>query len=135
MKRFIALLLVVACMGSALCFAEEKPTDTLGEFLGNLSATWDSLVKLAGEAGESVTVWANQAAEEIGKWMQNADIDIDMFIQENSAAIEQWLKTAGEEVNKAWDVVTHNSEHTQEEIRDALKTIEQSLEEISDKAQ
>ena len=79
-----------------------------------------------------VTAWAQGALNDLSawaddsgfnEWAQNVSQQVQAIIDENGPAVEAWLKSAGEEVNRAWDTLTHAERHTEEEVKDALETV------------
>lgn len=149
MKRI--LMLILLCMAVAAGALAEEPS-AADEFLANLSATWDSLVQMGGEAVDSAAQWVSEdlpgwvnddlpawidgAAQSIegwldgaGQWTQEAADNITAFIQENGPAVEAWLNQAGEDVRKAWDTLVNPGDHTGAEVEAAYDTVADALNE------
>lgn len=149
MKRI--LMLILLCMAIAAGALAEEPS-AADEFLANLSATWDSLVQMGGEAVDSAAQWVSEdlpgwvnddlpawidgAAQSIegwldgaGQWTQEAADNITAFIQENGPAVEAWLNQAGEDVRKAWDTLVNPGDHTGAEVEAAYDTVADALNE------
>lgn len=149
MKRI--LMLILLCMAVAAGALAEEPS-AADEFLANLSATWDSLVQMGGEAVDSASQWVSEdlpgwvnddlpawidgAAQSIegwldgaGQWTQEAADNITAFIQENGPAVEAWLNQAGEDVRKAWDTLVNPGDHTGAEVEAAYDTVADALNE------
>lgn len=149
MKRI--LMLILLCMAVAAGALAEEPS-AADEFLANLSATWDSLVQMGGEAVDSAAQWVSEdlpgwvnddlpawidgAAQSIegwldgaGQWTQEAADNITAFIQENGPAVEAWLNQAGEDVRNAWDTLVNPGDHTGAEVEAAYDTVADALNE------
>ena len=145
------LMLILLCMAIAAGALAEEPS-AADEFLANLSATWDSLVQMGGEAVDSAAQWVSEdlagwvnddvpawidgAAQAIegwldgaGQWTQEAADNITAFIQENGPAVEAWLNQAGEDVRKAWDTLVNPGDHTGAEVEAAYDTVADALNE------
>lgn len=157
MKRIlIALLLCVAI--ATPCLAEapsptEVPSSAADEFLTNLTATWNSLVKLGEETVDNVAnwvnndlanwvkndlpAWADNAAKSIqswigdaDKWTQEAAAKLQTFVEQNGPAVEAWLNQASADVQKAWETLNNPNAHTGEEVQQAYDTVMDTLQEV-----
>ena len=145
MKKQISVCLVLALLCALSIvpgMAEEAPTSPTEDFLNNLAATWDSLVRMGEEAEQNVQDWAANdlpdwaigAGESIeaffdkaGNWTEEAAANLQTFIEQNGPAVEAWLNQAGEDVRKAWDTLTNPESHTAEELESAYDTVTDSL--------
>lgn len=144
MKQMICVLCL--CILLPVCLAEgPKETSHTEEFLSHLSGAWDSLLGMAGDAGQ----WASGKAQDFSAWLEEVDLEqklkdwfdgsgiaewaqsradeIQAFIDENRPALEAWLDSAGENVQKAWDTIANAGEHTKEELAEAYDTLMDSL--------
>lgn len=99
-----------------------------------LGSTVDSVSAWAKESG--VTEWAQSAlndaavwADSTGmtQWAQDIEAQMKTMMEENGPAVEAWLKEAGEEVNRAWKVLSNADQHTVKEVREALQTLAGAL--------
>lgn len=97
MKK-IALILAVALVLPAAALAESSAD----EFLGNLSKTWDSFVRMAEDAGQSVsdwaaesgvTEWAEGAVNDLSAWAEG--VGLTLWAQETLAEINDWVEESG----------------------------------------
>lgn len=157
MKRIlIALLLSIVIVTPCLAEAPSStaaPSSAADEFLTNLSATWNSLVKLGEETANNVVnwvnndldnwlkndlpAWADNAAKSIqswigeaDKWTQDAAAKLQAFVEQNGPAVEAWLNQAGEDVQKAWETLNNPNAHTQEEVEQAYDAVMNTLQEV-----
>lgn len=91
MKR-IALILVIALALPAAALAESSAA---GEFLDNLSKTWDSFLHMAEDAGQSVSDWAAESG--VTEWAEGAVNDISAWAE--GVGLTQWAQDALTEIN------------------------------------
>ncbi len=157
MKR-ILIALLLSIVVAMPCLAEEpsptaEPSSTADEFLANLTATWNSLVKLGEETANNVTNWLNNdladwvkndlpdwadnAAKSIqswigdaDKWTQEAAARLQAFVEQNGPAVEAWLNQAGTDIQKAWETLNNPSAYTKDEVEQAYDTVMDNLQEV-----
>ena len=91
MKRTI-LILVICLVLSPVCFAEATPGE---QFLSNLSATWDSFLDMAEDAGNSVSEWANESG--VTEWVEGAVNDVAAWADESG--LTAWAQGALEDIS------------------------------------
>ena len=150
MKRILISLLL--CSLIATPGLAESTSSAADDFLANLSATWDSLVQLGGEAVDSASnwinndlpywinndlpIWADSASQSIqawlddaGKWTQDAAANLRTFVDENRPAVEAWLSQAGDRFQRAWEVLTSPEGYSSTEVQDAYTTVMDALKE------
>ena len=98
-RRTLILMLAVGLALSASCLAEASSGE---RFRANLSATWDSLLDMAGEAGENisdwaedsgVTDWVEEKAGEISAWAD--DIGLAEWAQGALEDVSDWYEASG----------------------------------------
>lgn len=98
MKK-IALIIAIVLALPAAALAESSAAD---EFLGNLSKTWDSFVRMAEEAEQSVsdwaaesgvTEWAEGAVNDISAWAEG--VGLTLWAQNALAEINSWVEESG----------------------------------------
>ena len=91
MKRTV-LILVICLVLSPVCFAEATPGE---QFLSNLSATWDSFLDMAEDAGNSVSEWANESG--VTEWVEGAVNDVAAWADESG--LTAWAQGALEDIS------------------------------------
>ena len=117
MKR-TALILILCLILSPAALAEASHAD---DFIDGLTHAWNGLVGMTQDAADGISAWADDSG--FNEWAQNVSQQVQAIIDENGPAVEAWLKSAGEEVRRAWDTLTHAEQHTEEEVKDALETV------------
>ena len=92
MKRIlIALLLSIVIVTPCLAEAPSStaaPSSAADEFLTNLSATWNSLVKLGEETANNVVNWVNN---DLDNWLKN---DLPAWADNAANSIQSWIGEA-----------------------------------------
>lgn len=103
----------------------------VSKWLGN---TVDGLNAWAKDSGAAE--WAQSALNDaaawadstgVTQWAQDIEAQMKTMMKENGPAVEAWLKEAGEEVNRAWNILSHADQHTVKEVREALQTLAGAL--------
>ena len=144
-KRILCLVMLCLLLVNT-AFASAKD-----EFLGNLSKTWDSFLGMVDEAGseasnaisgwlngagDSFDLWVDDMSEKAAEWLRAHDIAEDVsaesirsFIAENRDRLIAWYTSASGEVRQAIQMLLDPEGAPQQEIRQALKTITDSLQE------
>lgn len=145
MKRILlfALVLMLGCTALA-----EAPS-AADEFLTNLGATWDSLVRMGSEAVSGASdwlanefpAWAQSTGEALsgwlegaGAWTEEAASNLQRFVEQNGPAVEAWLNQAGQDVRDAWETLANPGAHTAREVETAYEVVAADLEQQSDTA-
>ena len=139
MKR-IALILALILALPAVGLAETSPAKTTpaDDFLNNLSKTWNSFVRMAEDAGQSVSDWAAESG--VTEWAEGAANDFTAWARESG--LTEWAQSTLSEIT---DLIEKSgiSEWAQEnanklqafieENRPAIDTwLKQADEEVSD---
>lgn len=91
MKKTALILAIILALPAA-ALAESSAAD---EFLGNLSNTWDSFVRMAEDAGQGVSDWA--AENGVSEWAEGTLNDISAWAE--GVGLTQWAQDALAEIN------------------------------------
>lgn len=91
MKK-LALILAIVLALPAAALGESSAAD---EFLGNLSKTWDSFLRMAEDAGQSVSDWATEYG--VTEWAEGAVNDLSAWAK--SVGLTQWAQDTLSEIN------------------------------------
>lgn len=94
MKRILICMLLAAIIAMP-CLAEENGS-AADDFLKNLSATWDSLVRLGEETANNVGSWLENdlprwISNDLPNWLEN---DLPNWSKSAAEAIRNWAKDA-----------------------------------------
>ena len=82
-----------------------------------------------------LTDWAQSALNDISaqldesgfaQWSREISAEVQTLM-DHTPALQVWLKNAGEEVNRAWNILVNADQHTEKEVREALETVVKSL--------
>jgi len=84
MKRIVLILMLALSLSSA-ALAETSSTD---ELLDNLSKTWNSFVKVAGEKGRDISEWAEKSG--VKQWAEGAIDDVNAWIE--GSGLSDWAQ-------------------------------------------
>lgn len=107
-------------------------------------AAWieDARSDIAAWADDSgLTAWVQGALSDIAAWSDDSGFtdwtqyissNVEAFVYENGPEIQKWLENASDEVKNAWYTLVNATEHSQEELLAALKTVSEALNDEDD---
>ena len=110
-------------------WAEESGVNAWAEDTAGEISAWareNGLTEWTEGAMRDIAAWLDESG--IAEWASGTSRDLQTFFKENGPAIEAWLAQTGEEAVHAWNTLTHPDGHTKEEVREAYRTVAESLE-------
>ena len=98
MKRKIISLLIALAMALSVpaCLAEGSGSSNADDFLANLGKTWDSLVGMAGDAGQAISDWAADSG--VTGWVEGAVDSVSQWAEETG--LSGWAQGALDDVSQ-----------------------------------